>query len=193
MGNSYNEALRLAIRIHDGQERKKTNIPYVTHLVAVSELVLRYGGDEEQAIAGLLHDAVEDGDSATNWEHEIRERFGERVRRIVMDCTDGVPDESGDKGDWKQRKERYVAHLSEVAIDSLLVSAADKLHNLSCIRCDLEEIGMRVFDRFSASTGETMWYYRSLIGAFDVRGVSEPLMMRLRAEYAACEKHMRKR
>ena len=187
MNSRYDDALRLAHTIHAGQKRKGTATPYVTHLVAVSELVLRYGGDEEQAMAGLLHDAVEDGGAA--WEGVIRERYGERVWRIVMDCTDGVPDASGDKGPWKQRKEMYLRHLVElVGPDTLLVSASDKLHNLASIRLDLEELGMAVFERFAASPDETMWYYRELVAAFRVRAVHPQLMRRLEAEYAAVER-----
>ena len=195
---NYNAALALAIEIHDEQIRKGTELtqkiatPYVSHLVAVSVLVLRYGGDEEQAIAGLLHDAIEDGKVEAEWERVIGERFGERVRRIVRECTDGVPDENGEKEPWKLRKENYIAHLrGEIGQDTLLVSAADKLHNLSSIRLDLEEYGMSVFDRFSATPEDTLWYYRELIAIFAVQGVHAGLMARLKADYAACEERVR--
>jgi len=186
---NYTSALALALEIHGAQIRKGTEelqqaaTPYVSHLVAVSELVLRYGGDEEQAIAALLHDAVEDG--GAEWEAVIGARFGDRVRRIVMDCTDGVPDAAGEKNPWRERKERYIAHLSTVGGDALLVSAADKLHNLSCIRLDFDEFGVAVFERFSVSPAETMWYYGALIEAFEARAVHPLLSARLRAEYDA--------
>jgi (p)ppGpp synthase/HD superfamily hydrolase len=194
----YTAALTLAIEIHGEKDRKGTDktqqrpTPYVSHLVAVSELVLRYGGDEEQAIAALLHDAIEDGEAEAEWERVIGERFGERVRRIVRGCTDGEPDARGEKAPWRERKERYIAHLrAEPEPDTLLVSAADKLHNLSSIRLDLAEYGMSVFDRFSATPEDTLWYYRELIAIFAAQGVHAGLMARLKADYAACEERVR--
>jgi GTP pyrophosphokinase len=189
---NYNAALALAIEIHGEQIRKGTQLtqkhptPYISHLVAVSVLVLRYGGEEEHAIAGLLHDALEDG--GEEWAVRI-EPFGERVMRIVRDCTDGVPDADGEKEPWKPRKEKYIEHVrSEVGPDTLLVSAADKLHNLTSIRQDLEELGMSVFERFTATPDETMWYYRALIEAFRSRAVHPHLMRQLDVEVAAIER-----
>ena len=191
MMSNYNAALSLAREIHGEQIRKGTNLtqrlptPYITHLVEVSVLVLRYGGDEEQAIAGLLHDALEDG--GEQWAARI-EPFGARVMRIVRDCTDGLPDALGDKGPWKLRKEKYIRHVrEEVDTDTLLVSAVDKLHNLSSIRWDLAELGMSVFERFTSTPNETMWYYRELIEAFRARAVNPHVIWRLDKEYMEIE------
>lgn len=162
----FDKALALATVAHAGQVRKGTEnalgfaVPYITHPVAVAALVVRYGGDEDQAIAGLLHDVLEDG--GPQWADPILEDFGARVLSIVQACTDGVPDASGKKAPWKQRKVAYIAHLAESTGDALLVSACDKLHNLQSILSDAKEIGDKVFDRFTASKDETLWYYIEL-------------------------------
>jgi (p)ppGpp synthase/HD superfamily hydrolase len=162
----FNQALALATEAHTGQIRKGTEnaqglaVPYITHPVAVAALVVRYGGDEDQAIAGLLHDVLEDG--GPQWDATIEAQFGSRVIGIVRSCTDGVPDTTGNKPPWKARKVAYIAHLAQSSDDVLLVSGCDKLHNLTCIVDDLREIGDAVFDRFTASKEQTIWYYSEL-------------------------------
>ena len=165
----FAQGLELSVRAHDGQVRKGTRIPYVAHPMAVAAIALEYGADEDQAIAALLHDAVEDG--GADYEQEIRERFGARVADLVMGCTDGVPDATGKKPPWKQRKEKYLAHLEMATSDVLLVSGSDKLHNARAILGDLHTVGVSVFDRFTASKEETLWYYTSLSEIFSRRGV----------------------
>ena len=165
----FSQGLELAVRAHDGQVRKGTGIPYIAHPMAVASIALEYGADEDQAIAALLHDAVEDG--GAEYEQEIRECFGARVADIVMGCTDGVPDATGQKPPWRQRKEQYLAHLELAASDVLLVSGSDKLHNARAILSDLNKVGVSVFDRFTASREETLWYYTSLAAIFNLRGV----------------------
>jgi len=166
----FNQALALAAEAHAGQIRKGTQntqglaVPYITHPVAVAALVVRYGGDEDQAIAGLLHDVLEDG--GPQWAEPIEAKFGARVLSIVQACTDGVPDATGKKPPWKERKVAYLAHLAKSPDDSLLVSACDKLHNLTCIVDDLRELGDAVFDRFTASKEQTVWYYTELAAVF---------------------------
>lgn len=181
----FNQALTMATQAHNGQIRKGTEnaqgiaTPYITHPVAVAALVVRYGGDEDQAIAGLLHDVLEDG--GPKWAEPIRAQFGARVLSMVQACTDGVPDATGQKPPWKQRKESYLAHLAESSGDALLVSACDKLHNLSCIVSDLRELGDAVFDRFTASKDQTIWYYTELARVL-VGRVPERLGRAIRAE-----------
>jgi len=166
ISDAYAAATAFAVRAHAGQVRKGTSVPYISHPIAVSSLVLEFGGDEEQAIAGLLHDVVEDCgvDLLT-----IADGFGVRVASIVEGCTDGVPDELGRKPPWRQRKEAYLRHLETADPDILLVSGADKLHNARSIVSDIRAIGETVFDRFSATEEETKWYYRSLAGVFQRR------------------------
>ena len=162
----FNQALAMATQAHGNQIRKGTEntlgmaVPYITHPVAVSALVVRYGGTEDQAIAGLLHDVLEDG--GPQWAEPIQIQFGSNVLSIVQACTDGVPDATGQKPPWKERKVAYLAHLSDSSGDALLVSACDKLHNLSCIVADLQELGDVVFDRFTANKDQTIWYYTEL-------------------------------
>lgn len=151
------EAAALAFRIHADQTRKGTNIPYLSHLLAVGAIVLENGGDEDQACAGLLHDAIEDGGIA--WEPVIRDQFGPRVAKIVRACTDA---DTHPKPPWRARKEAYLADLEDNHRDVLLVSAADKLHNARSIVGDLRTHGPAMFGRFNAGREGTLWYYRTL-------------------------------
>lgn len=158
----FSDAVTLAAQAHATQVRKGSLIPYIAHPLGVASLVLEFGGDEEQAIAGLLHDVIEDG--GPKYIQPIREHFGARVLGIVEACTDGVPDANGNKGPWKQRKEKYLAHLAMMPMDALLISACDKLYNARAILDDLLDpaVGNEVFNRFNASTKETLWYYNEL-------------------------------
>lgn len=165
--NRLTAAFNLAAELHAPQFRKGTKIPYISHLMSVSALVMEYGGDEDQAIAGLLHDVVED--CGAQYLDVIREKFGTRVATIVAACTDGVPDANGEKPDWRQRKDAYLAHLEHADADILLVSAADKLHNARAILSDLRTIGPAVFERFKAGREGTLWYYSRLAEIFLAR------------------------
>lgn len=163
--DQFDDALGFAHMLHRKQTRKGTNIPYISHLLAVASLVIEHGGDEDQVIAALLHDAVEDQGGAATLE-EIRGRFGKRVAMIVEDCTDAWEDP---KPEWRKRKEDYLAHLRRVPVDSLLVSLADKVHNALAIRRDRDEIGEAIWARFNGGKDGTIWYYRSLSDCFSER------------------------
>lgn len=179
----FEEALAFAARLHRAQIRKGTAIPYVSHLLAVAGIALEHGADEDEAIAALLHDAVEDqGGDATR--QEIRRRFGDRVAQIVDGCTDA---ETTPKPPWRERKERYVAHIAEASPSVLLVSAADKLHNARAILADLRTCGEAVWTRFKGGKEGTLWYYRSLVEAFGARGPS-PLVEELARTVAEIER-----
>ncbi len=158
----FEDALTYAASLHACQVRKGTGIPYISHLLAVCALVLEDGGSEDEAIAALLHDAAEDhgGEATLN---DIRERFGDRARDIVGECSDTFEDP---KPPWHQRKERYVAHLEEASPSALRVSLADKLHNVRSTLRDHREIGEQVWERFNANRDEIVWYYRSLAEVF---------------------------
>lgn len=164
----FDDALLMARRIHDGQTRKGTTIPYFAHVMGVASIALEHGASEEQAIAALLHDAVEDGEGAASRE-AIRQRFGPNVERLVMACSDS---EGGDKAPWVERKCAYLKHLPEADADVLLVSASDKLHNLRSILTDLNDpaVGAGVFERFKAGQVGTVWYYGSLIAVYRASG-----------------------
>jgi GTP pyrophosphokinase len=157
----YTDALTFAADAHRGQVRKGTSIPYLSHLLAVSGLVLEHGGDETEAIAGLLHDAIED--VGAHLREPIGERFGSDVLAIVEGCTDAevIP-----KPPWQERKERYIAHLQTAPLPVLRVSAADKLHNARCILSDYRAIGPTLWQRFNATPTQIAWYYRSLADVF---------------------------
>lgn len=165
----FSEALCYCAELHHGQTRKATPVPYVSHLLAVASLVLEHGGDEDEAIAALLHDAIEDQaehhGGAVALRAEITARFGPGVTAIVDACTDAevVP-----KPPWRERKERYVQHLRENGSPAVhRVSCADKLHNARAILLDYRTLGDTLWDRFNVSDPEQhLWYYRSLVAAY---------------------------
>ena len=177
-------ALALAVQAHEGQKRKGTDIPYVAHPMGVASIALDYGATEDQAIAALLHDVLEDG--GPQFVSVIREGFGEAVLAIVEGCTDGVPDAQGRKADWKERKRSYLDHLETAADEIILVSGADKLHNARAIVSDLQSVGPTVFDRFSAGRDGTLWYYRQLAKIFS--GRRAPMAMQFDATVAEMER-----
>jgi (p)ppGpp synthase/HD superfamily hydrolase len=158
----FDEALAYASRLHRAQRRKGTEIPYVAHLLSVAALVLEHGGDEDQAIAGLLHDAAEDQGGEETLA-EIRARFGEGVAKIVADCTDSWVEP---KPPWRERKEAYLAALPNKDRRSLLVSLADKTHNAKAIAGDLRELGEALWPRFTGGKAGTIWYYAALADVF---------------------------
>lgn len=171
----FGAALAFALERHREQARKGTKIPYMSHLLQVCGLVLEAGGDEDQAIAALLHDSIEDAPEgeAGSVRSRIRARFGERVLELVEACTDT---DVKPKPPWQKRKEDYLAHLPDVHPDALLVSAADKLHNATSILHDLQHLHDqhedpdRLWSRFNASRDQTLWYYRELVNAYRTAG-----------------------
>ena len=159
LGPRFDDAFRFAAEKHAAQTRKRTDVPYISHLMSVAALVLEAGGDEDQAIAALLHDVVEDCGGEPMLE-KVRGRFGDRVAKIVQGCTDAyaVP-----KPPWKQRKLDYLELLRSADDDIRLVSAADKLHNVRTILTDYRREGDSVWDRFSGRRDGTLWYYRAVL------------------------------
>jgi (p)ppGpp synthase/HD superfamily hydrolase len=159
LGPRFNEAFLFAAEKHGLQTRRKTGVPYISHIMSVAALVLEAGGGEEEAIAALLHDVVEDCGGQVVLE-EIRERFGEPVANIVAGCTDAytVP-----KPPWKARKLEYLDHLRRATDDVRLVGAADKLHNVRTILADYRADGDSVWERFSGHREGTLWYYRAVL------------------------------
>jgi len=171
LSERFTQALIYATNLHANQVRKGSGVPYVAHLLGVASLVLEYGADEDQAIAALLHDAIEDQGGAVTRE-EIRQRFGEQVTAIVDGCTDSeiIP-----KLPWRQRKERYIAHISSADTSVLLVSVADKLYNAQSILKDYLLVGEDIWERFQGKKAGTLWYYRSLVTAFNQAEVNESI------------------
>jgi len=167
--SKLSNALALAVQAHEGQVRKSTTIPYISHPMAVASIALEFGATENQAIAALLHDAIEDG--GNKYANIIKAQFGDHVHDLVQGCTDGTPDHSGQKAPWIERKTSYLKHLQEASDEVLLVSCSDKLHNARAIVADLINDGPSVFERFSSSPEQTLWYYRQLATIFNNRKV----------------------
>jgi (p)ppGpp synthase/HD superfamily hydrolase len=166
LGERFNDALVYAHNLHRTQPRKGRDIPYIGHLLGVASLVLEAGGDEDMAIAALLHDAVEDQGGRPRLE-EIERKFGPRVARIVKGCTDSDAINPEEKLPWRQRKQQYIAHVEREADSEVrLVSVADKVHNARAILFDHYEERDAVFARFQGGKDGTLWYYRALVHAF---------------------------
>ena len=171
----FEKALHFAVQLHRHQFRKGGKLPYIGHLLGVCGIALEYGADEDEAIAALLHDSIEDqaegfGGADKLGEH-IQVEFGETVLAIVEGCTDA---EAIPKPPWRERKERYVAHLADAFPSVLLVSASDKLFNARAILQDFREIGDAVWSRFTGGKDGTLWYYQALSDGFQAHG-SMPL------------------
>jgi (p)ppGpp synthase/HD superfamily hydrolase len=162
MGPRFLRAFLFASEKHKKQTRKASSIPYLTHLMGVASLVLEAGGDEDLAIAALLHDVVEDCGGAPMLK-QVHRRFGSRVAKVVDGCTDA---DTFPKPPWRERKEKYIARLEREDAGTRLVSAADKLNNVRSILSDYREIGESIWSRFNGGRDGTLWYYRTLRDEF---------------------------
>jgi (p)ppGpp synthase/HD superfamily hydrolase len=165
LGRRYADAVAYAAHLHRDQVRKGSAVPYVSHLLGASGLVLEAGGSEEEAIAALLHDALEDQGHRTSYE-EIAERFSPEIARIVRACSDT---ELEPKPPWQARKDAYLAHLEQADPSVLRVSRADKLHNARSVVTDLRAMGPELWDRFSSGRDGLIWYYGALADVFAAR------------------------
>ena len=162
------EAFAYAERIHRGQTRKKSLAPALSHLMAVASLVMENGGDEQEAMAALLHDGPEDCAGQQTLD-EIHQLFGGRVAHIVAGCTDSM---ENPKPPWKGRKSGYIAHLAAADESTLLVSLADKVHNVRSLVVEYRTVEEELWQRFSATRDESLWYYASLLRVFEETGSS---------------------
>jgi (p)ppGpp synthase/HD superfamily hydrolase len=165
----FDQALHYATRIHAGQFRKRTTIPYISHLLGVCSIAIEYGASEDEAIGALLHDAGEDAGGEGRIE-DVRHRFGDAVADIVKGCTDAVVIP---KPEWLPRKEAYISHVRHASASVRLVSAADKLHNARAILRDYRRLREELWSRFNGGKEGTLWYYRALVEAFSGAGQSE--------------------
>lgn len=163
----FPDALAYAAALHANQRRKASGEPYVAHLLAVAAIVLENGGDEDEAIAALLHDALEDQGHATSRE-ELESRFGPRVARIVAACSDASGE--GPKPPWRQRKEAFLASLDGADASVRLVVAADKLHNVRSLLREHARHGENLWRHFHGGRGGTLWYYRAVTDALHRAG-----------------------
>ncbi len=166
LSERFDQALVYARQLHAAQFRKGNKVPYIAHLLAVAAIVLENSGSEDEAIAALLHDAVEDQGGAKTRE-KIRKRFGDKVTSIVDGCTDA---DSIPKPLWKDRKQAHLKKLSSASSSVILVSAADKLHNARTILNDYRLIGDEVWARFTVGKIDTLWYYREVVNVLKRAG-----------------------
>ena len=174
------EALELAFKLHGHDARKKSTVPYIAHLLAVCALVQLDGGGEDEAIAALLHDALEDKPKEIT-RCEINNSFGEKVLNLIEISTDTPCDFSGGKKPpWKKRKKAYLKHIRETDPSLLRVTIADKIDNARAILVDHQRLGDEVWERFNAGKKAQLWYYRNCIKAFDATGYSGPMLEELR-------------
>ena len=172
----FDHALTYASRLHAAQVRKGTSIPYVSHLLGVCALVVEDGGVEDEAIAALLHDAIEDQPRGGKTAAAIQKKFGNSVYLIVEACTDAM---THPKRPWIERKREYVARARTHSAAARRVSLADKVHNTRAILSDYRAVGEAVWNRFSASREEVIWYYRSLAKVYRETGGESRLVAEL--------------
>jgi (p)ppGpp synthase/HD superfamily hydrolase len=170
LGPRFTRALELAYELHAEQKRKGSGVPYFGHLLGVTSIVIEIGASEDEAIAALLHDAVEDQGGRETLER-IRAEFGDEVAAIVESCSDSfggrLPDEP--KPPWRERKQAYLDHLEEAGDPALRVSLADKLHNARQIVVDYRDVGEALWERFNAERDDVLAYYRALAAIFSRR------------------------
>ena len=188
LSRKFEEALVYASVVHAGQIRKATGIPYIAHLLGVASIAFEYGADEDEGIGALLHDTAEDAGGAARID-DIRVRFGEKVATIVEGCTDTL---ETPKPPWRERKEKYLAHLKETDASTRLVSAADKLFNVRSILRELRQRrGDALWARFSGGKKDRLWYYRALVTAFRQYGDHSDLIDELDRVVTEIEKLVR--
>jgi (p)ppGpp synthase/HD superfamily hydrolase len=165
LGPRLQRAFRYAAEKHAGQARKQSAVPYLSHLMAVASLVLEAGGDEDMAIAALLHDVVEDCGGMLRL-REVRKQFGARIAKIVEGCTDSFGEP---KREWAERKKDYLREVKHADAETRLISASDKLHNVRTILADYRQHGEAIWTRFSGNKEGTLWYYRALSDEYQRR------------------------
>jgi GTP pyrophosphokinase len=181
----FHEALLWAAELHADQTRKVSGAPYLSHLLRVAGMALEFGADEEEAIAALLHDAVEDQGGAATRE-EIRRRFGSRVAQIVDGCTDT---DQHPKPPWRARKEAYLARLAQASPSVRLVAACDKLDNLRSILAAHRLRGEDLWPMFRGGREGTLWYYARVLKILQAAGDS-PLLDELSRAVSELEQRL---
>ena len=180
------QAMAYATDAHKGQVRKSTNIAYISHPFGVASLVIEALGDEDQAIAGLLHDVAEDCGGEPRLA-EIAELFGDRVAHIVRGCSDSLVVDEDKKAPWRQRKEAHIRHLRSSDADVLLVTAADKTHNARAIATDIQSIGSKVWERFNSDQEQILSYYNAVYTVLSEGRVTPTLLNPLRTAIGIME------
>lgn len=178
--NLFEEAILYASKAHEGQYRKGTQTPYISHPLAVASVVMENGGTDEAVLGALLHDVAEDQGGEAELAN-IKDRFGPSVAALVRSLSDDLPEKGAPKAPWKERKTKYLAHLHEEKnMDTVLVCAADKLHNARSIVVDYRIAGDELWKRFNAPPQEIRWYYESVVSALEAHQVPARLMIELK-------------
>lgn len=180
----FEQALHYVCLLHAGQVRKGTTVPYLSHLLSVAALALEHGSTEDEAIAALLHDAVEDAGGKPR-ASDIRARFGDHVADIVAGCTDA---DTHPKPPWQARKEAYITGLESTSSSARFVSCCDKLHNARSILSDLRQHGNRVWDKFAGGKSGSLWYYNTLCAEYRRLNVCSPLVDELERTLAEIQR-----
>jgi (p)ppGpp synthase/HD superfamily hydrolase len=166
VSDRFSEAFAYTADLHRHQTRKGKNVPYISHLISVAGIVLEHGGTEDEAIAALLHDAIEDQSRDGRTREEIRTRFGNNVLDIVEGCSDTEGEAGTPKPPWRPRKEIFIASIGAKPESTRLVSAADKLHNARDLLADYRALGEEAWKPFNAGQEDIVWYYRTLNDLF---------------------------
>lgn len=172
MTTRFDEALVYAAQLHRHQRRKVGGTPYIAHLLSVAALVLEDGGDEDEAIAALLHDAVEDQGGAETLA-EIRQRFGETVAEIVNGCSESAV---RPKPPWKERKKKFLESLRNASPQVYRITMADKLHNARCMLQEYRNSGEQIWNQFRGGKEGTLWFLNSILA------IPPPVSTQLRGE-----------
>jgi hypothetical protein len=167
ISKQFDDALQFAAQLHREQTRKATTTPYISHLMAVAGLVMEFGGNEDQAIAALLHDAIEDQSEGFGGPDKLRTEIVRRYGTSVLSIIDaGTDADTVPKRPWEERKTAYIEHIPAMAADAALVSICDKLHNARSIVVDYLTLGDAIFERFNAGKDRTLWYYAEVTKSF---------------------------
>ncbi len=170
----YTDAFDHARQLHAGDVRKGTGVPYLAHLLAVSSLVIEHGGDEDLAIAALLHDAAEDHGGRAQLD-EISRRWGSGVASVVEACSDTLVADPAHKEPWLERKQGYLDRLADEPERVLVVVAADKLHNARTLLADHRALGDQIWSRFTTGRADDqLWYYRQVVERIGPRLAGHP-------------------
>lgn len=162
----FGQALAYATEAHGGQTRKISGVPYVAHLLGVASLALEFGATEDEAVAALLHDVVEDQGGLSRLE-DVKTRFGIEVARLVEACSDSLSSDPDQKAPWRERKVHHLERLAKADASVRLVTACDKLHNLQNILRDLRHRGVAIWAHFKSRPEDQVWYYESVLGALE--------------------------
>ncbi|MDD2858987.1 MAG: HD domain-containing protein [Candidatus Nanopelagicales bacterium] len=186
----YAQAVQYASTIHADHTRKGTGIAYMSHWLGVSSLVIEAGGNEDQAIAGLLHDAVEDAGGLPR-AADIAERFGKTVVEIVLACSDSTDEQVKAVQDWKERKQAYLDRIEDEPMEALVVTIADKVHNARAVVTDLQQHGPEVLGKFNGSPHDILWYYHACLNIAKDREVTPTLVLPLETAVSEISSYLR--